>query len=89
MDSSRNQRVNKKQDLNGFKDNSALGLPTLNKILELSSKVSLLPLIKSSSTLIKKKPHYKIVPTKEAKLKKKINSNIGKQNIVIKKRIKK
>ena len=30
-----------------------------------------------------------MVPTKEAKLKKKINGNIGEQNIVIGKRIKK
>ena len=44
--------------------------------------------IELSSTSVKK-PYYKIVPTKEAKLKKKINSNIGEQNIVIGKRIKK
>ena len=41
------------------------------------------------STLANKKPYYKMVPTKEAELKKKINSNIKEQNIVIKKRIKK
>ena len=41
------------------------------------------------SILAKKKPHYKIVFTKEAEPKKKINSNIGEQNVVIKKRIKK
>ena len=49
----------------------------------------MLPPTELSSTLVKKKPHYKMVPTKEAKLKKKINSNIGEQNIVIGKRIKK
>ena len=42
-----------------------------------------------SSTLVKKKPYYKIVPTKKAEPKKKIDSNIGEQNIVIKKKIKK
>ena len=47
------------------------------------------PPIKISSTLVKKKLYYKIVSTKEAKLKKKINSNIEEQNVVIKKRIKK
>ena len=46
------------------------------------------PPIKSLSTLVKK-PHYIIIPIKEAKLKKKINSNIGEQNIVIGKRVKK
>ena len=50
---------------------------------------SLLPLIKLLSTLVKKKPYYKMVPIKEAKLKKKINSNVGEQNIVTKKKIKK
>ena len=37
-----------------------------------------LPPAKSLNTLVKKKPHYITVPAKEAKLKKKINSNIGK-----------
>ena len=45
--------------------------------------------IKLLNTLVKKKPHYIIVPTKEAELKRKINSDIGEQNIVIRKRIKK
>ena len=49
----------------------------------------LLPPIKLSSTSVKKKPHYIIVPTKETRLKKKINSNIGEQNMVIRKRIQK
>ena len=39
---------------------------------------SLLPPTKSLNTLVKKKLYYIIVPAKEAKLKKKINSNIGK-----------
>ena len=51
--------------------------------------MSLLLLIELSSTLVKKKLYYKIVFTKKAKLKKKINGNIREQNIVIKKRIKK
>ena len=42
----------------------------------------------SYSTLIKKKPYYIIVFIKETKSKKKINSNIGQQNIVIKKELK-
>jgi hypothetical protein len=51
--------------------------------------VSLLLPIKLSSTLVKKKSYYKIVPTKKAKPKKKINGDIKKQNIVTEKRIKK
>ena len=38
---------------------------------------SLLLPIKSLNTLVKKKPYYIMVPTKEAELKKKIDSNIG------------
>ena len=45
--------------------------------------------IESSNTLVKKKPYYIMVPVEEAKLKKKINGNIGEQNVVIGKRIKK
>ena len=94
MDSSKNQnkpnaKVSEELDLNGSKDNLILRLPTPDKTPEPSSRVSLLLLIKSSSTLTKKKPHYIIVPTKEARPKKKINSNIREQNMVIKKRIKK
>jgi hypothetical protein len=55
----------------------------------LNLKESLLLPVELSSTLIKKKLYYKIVPTKEAELKKKINGNIGEQNIVTEKRIKK
>ena len=51
--------------------------------------MSLLPPIELLSTLVKKKPHYKMVFTKKAELKKKINSNIKKQNVIIGKRIKK
>ena len=50
---------------------------------------SLLPPIESSNTLVKKKPYYMMVFAEEAKPKKKINSNIGEQNIIIRKRIKK
>ena len=45
--------------------------------------------VKLLSTLVKKKLYYKMVFTKEAKPKKKINSDIREQNIVIGKRIKK
>ena len=48
-----------------------------------------LPLIELLSILVKKKPHYKIVSTKKAEPKKKINRNIEKQNIVTEKTIKK
>ena len=51
--------------------------------------MSLLPPIELLSTLVKKKPHYIIVFTKKARLKKKINGNIKKQNIIIGKKIKK
>ena len=90
MDSSKNQEeVNKEQDLNRSKDNLVPELPTLDKTPEPSSRESLLLPIKSSSSLTKRKPHYKIVPTEKAKPKKKINGNIGEQNVVIEKRIKK
>jgi hypothetical protein len=55
----------------------------------LNLEESLSPPAELSSTLVKKKPHYKIVPTEEAEPKKKINGNIGEQNMVIGKRIKK
>jgi len=47
------------------------------------------PLAESSSTSANKKPHYIIIPAEEAKPKKKINGNIGEQNVVSGKRIKK
>ena len=50
---------------------------------------SLLLPVESLNTLVKKKPHYIIVPAKEAKTKKKIDNNVGEQNIVTGKRIKK
>ena len=84
-----NTKVSKKPDLNSFKNNSVLGLFTLDETLKLSFKASLLPPVELSSTLVKKKLYYIIVPTEEARPKKKINSNIGEQNIVTGKRIKK
>ena len=42
----------------------------------------------SLNTLVKKKPHYIIVLTNKAKLKKNIISNIGERNIIKGKRIK-
>ena len=86
VDSSKNQE---EPDIDISKDNLALGLSTSDKTLELSSRVSLLPPAELSSTLVKKKPHYEIVPTKEAKPKKKINGDIGEQNVITGKRIKK
>ena len=85
--------------MESFKDNLALGLLTLDKTLEPNYRAplllpidigeSLLPPTESLNTLVKKKLYYIMVPTKEAKLKKKIDSNIGEQNVVIGKRIKK
>ena len=103
MDSSGNQeepdiKVSKELDLNSSKDDLAAGLPTPDKTLELNYrappllpinlKESLLLPIESLSTSAKK-PHYIMVPTEEAKPKKSINGNIGEQNIVLGKRIKK
>jgi hypothetical protein len=56
------------------KDDLALGLSTLDEILEPDL---LKPLLLSLNTLVKKKPYCIIVPTKEAKLKKNIIGNIG------------
>ena len=77
MDSSKNQEEpniesNKQQDLSS-KDNSTLGLPTLNKTPEPNL---LEPLLLSLNTLAKK-PYYIMVLINKAKLKKKINGNIG------------
>ena len=41
------------------------------------------------SISVKKKPHYEMVSTKEAEPKKKIDGNVGEQNVVTGKRIKK
>ena len=104
MDFSGNQEkpnigVSKEQDLSSFTNSLVLGLLTLDKTLKLSFRVFLslltnlgespLLLVELSSTLVKKKPYYKIIPTKEAELKKKIDGDIKKQNIVTGKRIKK
>jgi len=45
------------------------------------------PLPPSLKTLVKK-PHYIMVPTNKSKPEKKINGNIGEQNIVKEKRLK-
>jgi len=85
--------------LESSKDDLALGLFTLDKTPELNYRAplslpidigkSLSPPVESLNTLVKKKLYYIIVPAEEAKLKKKINSNIGEQNMVIGKIIKK
>ena len=62
--------------MDSFKDDLVLRLFTLDKTPELSFRASPLPLIKLLSILVKKKPHYIIVFTKEARPKKKINGNI-------------
>ena len=94
MDSSGNQdepnaEVSKELDLDSSKGDSAPGLFTPDKTPELSFRASPLPPVESSSTLVKKKPHYKMVPTEKAEPKKKINGNIGEQNVVTGTRIKK
>jgi len=81
-------RSSEELNLNSFKDNLAKGLFILDKTLKpdlgesslpyIDLKESLLLLIKSLNTLVKKKPHYKMVSIKETKLKKKIGGNIGK-----------
>ena len=73
--------------MESFKDDLALGFLTLDKILEPNYRAppslptdtgeSPLPPVESLNTLVKKKPHYITVLAKEAKLKKKINSNVG------------
>ena len=93
MDFSRNQdkpnaKVSKELNLDSFKNDSVLGLLTLDKTPKLNFRESLSPPIESLSTLAKKL-HYIMVPAKEAKPKKKINSNIEEQNMVTEKRIKK
>jgi hypothetical protein len=68
-----NIESSKQQDLS-FKDNLTPGLLTLDKILKLNS---LEPLLPSLNTLVKKKPHYIIILTNKAELKKNIIGNIG------------
>ena len=58
-------------------------------LLPTDLRESLSPPIESSNTSVKKKPHYIMVPAEEVKPKKKINGNVGEQNMVIGKRIKK
>ena len=72
-----NIKVSEELNLDGFKDDLVLGLPTPDKTPELSFRASLLPPIELLSTSVKKKLHYIIVPTEEARLKKKINGDIG------------
>ena len=84
-----NAEVSEELDLDSSKDNSAPRLFTLNKTPKPSFRASLLPSIELSNTLAKKKLYYMIIPTKEARLKKKINSDVGEQNVVTEKRIKK
>ena len=57
----------------GSRDDLALGLPTLDKILE----PNLPEPLPSLTTSVKKKPYSIIVLTIKAKLKKKINGDIG------------
>ena len=57
--------------------------------LPIDLEESLLPPAKFLNTLVNKKSNYIIVFNKEAKPKKKIVNNIGEQNIIIGKRIKK
>ena len=85
--------------MNSSKDDLAVGLPTLDKTLEpnheappslpIDLKESLLPPAESLNTLVNKKSNYVMVFNKEAKLKKKIVGDIGEQNVVTGKRIKK
>ena len=92
MDSGGNQdkpstEVSKELDLDSFKDNLVLRLPTLRETLKPNYKASLsLPIdpkeflsppAKSLNTLAIKKLYYVIVPVEKAKLKKKIIGNIG------------
>ena len=81
--------VSEEPDLNNSKDNSATGLFTPNETPKPSLKASPLPLAKSLKTSANKKSHYIMVPTKKAKLRKKIDGNVGEQNIIKGKRIKK
>ena len=104
MDFSGNQKEpdiksSKELDLNSFKDDLAIGLPTLNKTPELNYKAplllptdleeSLLPPVESLNTSVNKKLNYIMVSNKETGPKKKIVSDIEEQNVVTGKRIKK
>ena len=94
MDSGGNQdkpsaEVSEEPDLDSSKDNSAAGLPTPDKTPEPSSRASPSPPAESSSTSANKKPHYVMVPAEEAEPRKKINGDVGEQNVIKGKRIKK
>ena len=93
-----NIKGSKGLDLNGFKDNLAIGLFTPDKILKPNYRAPLLLLIDLEESLLPpieslsnstKKLYYVIVLTEEAELKKNINGDIGEQNVVLGKRIKK
>ena len=94
-----NIKSSKQLDSESSKDDLALGLLTPDKTpepnyraplsLPIDIRESLSPPAKSLNTSVKKKPHYITVPTKEAELKKNIDGDIGEQNVVIRKRIKK
>jgi hypothetical protein len=88
VDSSGNQeepniKSSEQPDLS-FKDDLTLGLPTLDETPEPDLPEPLLFL----NTLAKKKPHYVIVLTNKAELKKNIVGNIGERNVIKGKRLK-
>src|SRR6266568_1979126 len=90
--------VSEEPDLDSSKDDLALGHftpgetpdPQYGAFLSLPTiqEKSLLPLVKSLSTLAKK-PYYVIILAEKAEPKKKIIGDVREQNIVIRKRIKK
>jgi len=86
-------------DSESSKDDSAPGLPTPDETPEPNHGAppslptdpgeSPSPPAESSNASVKKKPHYVMVPAEEAEPKKKINGDVGEQNVVTGKRIKK
>ena len=74
--------------MDSSKNDLTAGLFTPNKTPELSSKVFLSPPAESLSILAKKL-HYIMIFAKETEPKKKIDGDIGEQNVIIGKRIKK
>ena len=104
MDSGGNQdkpsiKSSEQPDLESSKDDSAPRLLTPDETPEpnygaptsppTDPRESPSPPAKSLNTSVKKKPYYVIVPAEEAKPKKKIDGDIGEQNVVTGKRIKK
>ena len=80
VDSGGNQNeleISKELDLDSSKDNSAPRLPTPDETPELNFETSLLLPAEFLSTSVNKKLYYVMVPAKEAKPKKKINSDVG------------